>query len=114
MYWPNGVPRVYAVNGSDIVHVSSDEDREPSPGPSPEPRNSVDSKDETGDSPTVATNENENPKPEPDPSPELDTPKWENEAINGLCVSRSGHIFATITESSVSLWQTRVCYWSTQ
>lgn len=106
MYWPNGVPRVYAVNGPDIVHVSSDENRGQSPGPTRNQRNSLDSNDEARDLQTP-TPEGNSPNPEPTSQP--DTPQWENEAINGLCVSRSGHIFATITESSISLWQTRVC-----
>lgn len=35
-------------------------------------------------------------------------PGWENEAITGLSVPRGGHVFATMTESSIAVWQTRV------
>ena len=106
MYWPNGVPRVYAVNGPDIAHVSSDGYPE-NTSPKIERRSSVDNNDgsEYAQSPNTESNE-----PNPEPSSESDT-KWEHEPINGLCVSRSGHLFATITESSISLWQTRVCSW---
>ncbi|KAJ6036202.1 hypothetical protein N7540_000481 [Penicillium herquei] len=104
MYWPNGVPRVYAINGPDITEISYDEDRQqipPSPGQRSSLENSTDGT-ESSEAPASETN-----KPITEPRTEKDHPKWENEAINGLCVSRSGHIFATITESSISLWQTR-------
>jgi hypothetical protein len=110
MYWPNGVPRVYAVNGPNIAHVSDDVNRQGTSNHLAEERNSTDSQE-----PTDGARERENPedqgddlKPEQPPSQE-DASQWEQEAIGGLCVSRSGHMFATITESSISLWQTRVC-----
>lgn len=102
MYWPNGVPRVYAVNGPNIV-VS--EDRGPSDPPSTDQLNSV---GENNDTEEVAAPTNQSKDHNDRPTPHTETPKWEDEAINGLCVSRSGHMFATITESSISLWQTRV------
>jgi hypothetical protein len=105
MYWPNGVPRVYAVNGPDIAHVSSDRYHE-NTSPNTDRRSSIDNTDDAGDAQPPNT---ESYEPKPEPSSESDTPKWEHEPINGLCVSRSGHMFATITESSISLWQTRVC-----
>lgn len=107
MYWPNGVPRVYAVNGPDIAHVSPDGHRENPNSPATEQRSSIDDKDNVGESETPDT---QSDAPRPEPSSKQDTPKWEDEAINGLGVSRSGHMFATITESSISLWQTRVCF----
>jgi hypothetical protein len=105
MYWPNGVPRVYAVNGPDIAHVSSDvyskDTTRNTAG-----RSLVDNSDDTADAQSLSSESNE---AKPEPSADSETPKWEHEAICGLCVSRSGHMFATITESSISLWQTRVC-----
>ncbi|KAJ5637633.1 hypothetical protein N7490_007512 [Penicillium lividum] len=104
MYWPNGVPRVYAVNGPDIANISHDGDRQHIPS-LPDPRSSIENSDDgAGDPETLVGDSHE---PTPKPVAEQDMPKWENEAINGLCVSRSGHMFATITESSISLWQTR-------
>ncbi|KAJ5131864.1 hypothetical protein N7448_006022 [Penicillium atrosanguineum] len=103
MYWPNGVPRVYAVNGPDIAHVSSDGYPKDTSS-NTERRSSIYNNDDTGDAQSSNTESNE---PNPEPSANSETPKWEHEPINGLCVSRSGHMFATITESSISLWQTR-------
>lgn len=108
MYWPNGVPRVYAVNGPNIVAVTSD-DREPPIGTAPVDQESSlgENEDSNGNSEASPVGQN---KPKNDgPSSHTEMPRWENEAIHGLCVSRSGHMFATITESSISLWQTRVC-----
>lgn len=110
MYWPNGVPRVYAVNGPNIAHVSDDVNREGTGSSLAEQRSSIDSKESTDgvrDSEN-AEDQRDNLNPEERPA-ETDASKWEQEAIGGLCVSRSGHMFATITESSLSLWQTRVC-----
>jgi hypothetical protein len=107
MYWPNGVPRVYAVNGPDIADISFDGERQHTL-PSPDPRSSIEeSNDVTSGQETIV---GESQEPTPESIAEKDIPKWENEAINGLCVSRSGHMFATLTESSISLWQTRVCF----
>jgi hypothetical protein len=110
MYWPNGVPRVYAVNGPNIAHVSDDVNRRGTSSSLEEERRYTDSKEST-----YGAHDSENPErrgndlnPEVPPS-EADASQWEQEAIGGLCVSRSGHMFATITESSISLWQTRVC-----
>ncbi|KAJ5684678.1 uncharacterized protein N7477_001023 [Penicillium maclennaniae] len=106
MYWPNGVPRVYAVNGPDIAHVSSD-GRLKDTSLNAECRSSIDNRDDTED--TQSSNFERN---ELKPSVNSETPRWEQEPVNGICVSRSGHMFATITESSISLWQTRTRqYW---
>lgn len=107
MYWPNGVPRVYAVNGPDIARVSNDGRRQNEQSSDSERRSSLDNSEQDVENLETPNNQGNGPKAEP--LPDTDTPKWEDEAINGLCVSRSGHMFATITESSISLWQTRVC-----
>lgn len=107
MYWPNGVPRVYAVNGPDIARLSNDGYRQNEQCPETEGQSSLDNSEQDVGNLEAPISEEHGPKIEP--LPETDTPKWEDEAINGLCVSRSGHMFATITESSISLWQTRVC-----
>ncbi|KAI9928740.1 hypothetical protein ASPWEDRAFT_106509 [Aspergillus wentii DTO 134E9] len=87
MYWPNGVPRVYAVNGPGIPLASSDED------------GAVDHENFPEQSQSVNPNESEQSGTEPGP--------WANEVIGGLCVSRSGHMFATMTDSSIAIWQTK-------
>lgn len=110
MYWPNGVPRVYAVNGPNIAHVSDDVNRQDNRNPLAEERSSTDSQ-----KPKDGVCDPENPDGQGDdlrseqPPSEAEASQWEQEAISGLCASRSGHMFATITESSISLWQTRVC-----
>lgn len=88
MYWPNGVPRVYAVNGPGIPPALSDEDRavDHENESSPEQKESIDHGDGPGSK----------------------TKLWADEPIGGLCVSRSGHLFATMTDSSIAVWQTKV------
>lgn len=89
MYWPNGVPRVYAVNGPGIPFSLSGEDEA--------------FEDE-------GSQDRELPSDEPTQRPRIDNrpTAWADEAIKGLCVSRSGHLFATMTESSIAVWQTKV------
>ncbi|KAJ5811717.1 hypothetical protein N7474_008018 [Penicillium riverlandense] len=110
MYWPNGVPRVYAINGPAIASVSSDGAPQPRHNPPSEPRSSLDNTDSNGDRGALISDDHK-PQPEPQPEPvsssATDGPKWEDEAIKGLCVSRSGHMFATMTETSIAVWQTR-------
>ena len=91
MYWPNGVPRVYAVNGPGIPSALSGNDGAIDHESVAEQKESVDHADEGSGS-----------KPG----------SWAGESINGLCVSRSGHLFATMTESSIAIWQTKVCEWN--
>lgn len=38
--------------------------------------------------------------------------KWANEPIAGLCVSKNGLLFATMTKSSLAIWQTKVGYFN--
>lgn len=88
MYWPHGVPRVYAINGPGIPYtVSDDED-------SIGVENYVE--------PSLPLSDNAPKQPSGTES------AWANEAIDGLCVSRTGHMFATMTHTSIALWQTRV------
>lgn len=110
MYWPNGVPRVYAVNGPNIAQVSDDGSCQGARSTSAEQRGSIGSR-ESGDglSDRASPDDQGNDLNPEEPTAQVDAPQWEQEAINGLCVSRSGHMFATITRSSISLWQTRVC-----
>lgn len=93
MYWPNGVPRVYAVNGPGIPFALSGEDEELRPRSS-----------HNNDDPIESHGRRQPFSAKP--------AEWANEPIKGLCVSRSGHLFTTMTESSIAVWQTRVCIFS--
>jgi hypothetical protein len=84
MYWPVGVPRIYALNSiANRSTLEADEDQR-------------DPQEET------PGNENEGEKiAEASQAPDA--------SVIGLQVSRNGHIFATITRSSLAIWQARVC-----
>ncbi|KAL2872115.1 RIC1 family protein [Aspergillus lucknowensis] len=90
MYWPNGVPRVYAINGPGIPAFQSEDggatDREEDFAEQSQPLNQNNGRQQI---------------------PVSDCSQWAEEAIKGLCVSRGGHMFAAITNSSISIWQTR-------
>ncbi|KAH3347641.1 hypothetical protein KXW44_009658 [Aspergillus fumigatus] len=87
MYWPNGVPRVYAINGPGIP-VTSHIDSEANEREIVEEERSLTDHNDKGEGPETES-------------------AWANEAITGLCISRTGHIFATMTDSSIAVWQTR-------
>lgn len=108
MYWPHGVPRVYAVNGPDITYVS--EDRDIPRASSIDESGSLNTPENDGQSEIQHAQTANQHEPQTDPSPDTSKPKWEDEAIKDVCVSRSGQMFATMSESSIVLWQTRVCY----
>lgn len=95
MYWPNGVPRVYAVNGPEIIQQAVEQDdggteangeqageREQSSGLLKDEQQGT-TQDAGGDA-------------------------WADEPIAGLCVSKNGALFATMTETSLAIWQTKV------
>lgn len=108
MYWPHGVPRVYAVNGPDIAYSSSEEDRNIQSFPPVNNSESLDTQEGEGHD---EAQHDRSAKHESQTESLHDTnkTKWEDEAIKGVCVSRSGQMLATISESSIALWQTRVC-----
>ncbi|KAK2742550.1 hypothetical protein FQN57_005176 [Myotisia sp. PD_48] len=90
MYWLNGVPRVYAVNGPKI-QLSGDGD-----GQSTSAKDSEINEDKTDinrDGEEIESRSGE------------DT--WAEEPIVGLCVARNGNLFATMTKSSIAVWQTK-------
>lgn len=110
MYWPHGVPRVYAVNGPDIVYCSSDDHREPENTLLVTHESSPNDKDEIkGHCGQHGSPDNQPRESQTNSSPELGKSQWGDEAIKGICVSRSGLMFATISDSSIALWHTRVC-----
>ncbi|CAI7667150.1 unnamed protein product [Penicillium crustosum] len=108
MYWPHGVPRVYAVNGPDIAYASSDEDREILNTTPTNERSTlndiVEARGEDGQHESADTQALE---PQNNSPPDTSKSEWGDESIKGICVSRSGQMFATMSESSIALWQTR-------
>ena len=106
MYWPNGVPRVYAVNGPSIPLRTSDGRPKSEPeletgGESPQEKKGLidndyavqDQQQSSADTANHTSNDGQ----------------WAQEPITGVCASRTGHMFATMTESSMAIWQTKVC-----
>ncbi|KAK2795347.1 hypothetical protein FQN50_009738 [Emmonsiellopsis sp. PD_5] len=94
MYWPNGVPRVYAVNGPGIQLPEVHDDAQSHDDGLQEDDEQVGFATRTERRAELGVNAN-------------DTEAWANEPIIGLCVSRSGHLFTTMTQTSIAVWQTR-------
>ncbi|KAL4942285.1 hypothetical protein BDV06DRAFT_165384 [Aspergillus oleicola] len=94
MYWPNEVPRVYAINGPGI------------PAPPPNDVDDVLHDDDSSEQAEQSAPLNQSNGSESH-SRAVPSSQWADEAIRGLCVSRIGHMFATMGESSIAVWQTR-------
>ncbi|KAL4976736.1 RIC1-domain-containing protein [Aspergillus desertorum] len=93
MYWPTGVPRVYAINGPGIS------------APLPDDSDDVTHEDSSPDQEQVQPlNQSNDSGLHSGVGASLE---WAEEAIRGLTVSRNGHMFATMTDSSIAVWQTR-------
>lgn len=138
MYWPNGLPRIYAASSSSkaqqgrIFESEDDaESRETTEGNS----------SQRGDASTTSESTHEEPdfqlplltpatpltpaikRVDSDPH-RLDSPnvyngndnvfdrsfgRTDKEPILALRISRTGHLFATITSTTLTIWQTKVC-----
>jgi hypothetical protein len=140
MYWPVGAPRIYAASNSRTTRkrvVESDDDAEsrettegtgsvkgdaPSNGSggrsdySLEPISGT-STPVTPMTPGIKPVEQDNQRPlsarllEHDSSvPGRASELAGREPILALRVSRTGHLFAVITSTSLTIWQTKVCY----
>lgn len=90
MYWPVGVPRIYSAGPS--IAIEEDAPDEPKS-----------QHDEEGQDDPNETSAQTHTSPKGSDH-ERDTDK----DIIGLQVSRHGHIFATITGTSLAIWQARV------
>ncbi|KAF3481507.1 uncharacterized protein GIQ15_04266 [Arthroderma uncinatum] len=96
MYWPNGVPRVYAVNGPEIQQLAVQDDGTDSNEETPDEREQQNDgflKGEQRGTPQQQQHAGED--------------EWAEEPIAGLCVSKNGALFATMTETSIAIWQTK-------
>ncbi|RDW76354.1 RIC1 family protein [Aspergillus mulundensis] len=93
MYWPNGVPRVYAINGPGI------------PAPLSDDADDAVLEDSSSEQAQIQPlNQSNGSESHSGPGPSM---QWADEIIRGLSVSRNGHVFATMTESAITVWQTR-------
>jgi hypothetical protein len=138
MYWPIGAPRIYAASSSKAAShrvVESDDDAESrgategsgslleapstlSEGLSddglelPSGPSTPLSPAAPGVKPTEQSDNRrshsapllENPSPLPDTTPE----PADKESVLGLAISRTGHLFAVLTLTSLKIWQTKV------
>lgn len=102
MYWPIGAPRVYAVSAVGRtpagLHAGSDETNE--------------SISEHDGAPVDDQDRKTNAQEHGDEIPDEDNPRAplqkEKQAIIDLKVARQGHLFATITSDTLTIWQTQV------
>lgn len=136
MYWPIGAPRIYAAGNSgaqtgpavqfndDVKsHKATDETNSPVDGPNSSQDAVQDNDDSKSGVVTPSTPLTPGIKPvEYDAQRRLSARalgsignKLENLAVNAeaehilaLCMSRSGHLFAVITTTSLTIWQTKV------
>lgn len=92
MYWPHGIPRVYAVNGPGIKPQPIDDDVQVQ-----------DEGESSGEKVPLDSNGSETQA-----STDQNSTSWAEESIIDLCVSRGGYLFATMTSSSIVIWQTKV------
>ena len=90
MYWPCGIPRIYAYQGS--------KDLEANPGDSDEHGETSQSSNEVDEEATQADRNHPS-----QPEGESDT------RISDLRVARLDHIFVTISPSCLTVWSSRVC-----
>lgn len=128
MYWPIGTPRIHATSSSrssafkffvshDGLTSPSDSSLTPSPGPSSsyQPRGPLDALD----SPPLPTPITPGIRPvEHDDFPASQPPQVSDntepggipikDPILALRVSRTGNLFAAITTTSITVWQTKV------
>lgn len=95
MYWLNGVPRVHAVNGPGI-RLPEIDNNDGNTSDNATGMEDVDSHEGS------ANNANEQEQGAGDT-------EWAEEPITGLCFSKNGHLFTTMTKSSLAIWQTKVC-----
>ncbi|KAM5504598.1 WD40 repeat protein [Microsporum canis] len=94
MYWPNGVPRVYAVNGPEIIQQAVEQDDGGTEA-------NGEQADEREQSSGLLKDEQQGT------TQDAGGDAWADEPIAGLCVSKNGALFATMTETSLAIWQTK-------
>lgn len=98
MYWPNGVPQVYAVDGP-VVTDKTDQAEPIEDNESGQINDTDQANNVSGSRPLQASKEDQGT---------TGYRRCISEPMTGLCVSRNGYLFATMTDSSIAIWQTRV------
>jgi RAB6A-GEF complex partner protein 1 len=115
MYWPIGAPRLYAAGKQDLVHAEHNEngiavettiqsqgdqtEKNSSTAPIAPPRETTSTQlRKASRRPTLLRNVNSGGAFEDDLSGE----------IVGMRLSRNGHLFVTITSTTLTVWQTKV------
>jgi hypothetical protein len=129
MYWPIGAPRIYAASNSRSLG-----DRILEPDDDAESRETTDGSGSLVDTPSIATagragDEDEGVSTPLTPmTPGIKPVEHEHRFVAGLTgnetilsgaaekepllalrISRTGHLFAVITSTSLTIWQTKVC-----
>lgn len=110
MYWPNGVPRVYAVNGPEIQRQQKrqqQQEEEETEQDDSRTESTAESADEREQSNGLLQHKHQEIAVQHGGDRD---DAWADEPVAGLCVSKSGGLFATMTRSSLAIWQTKVCY----
>jgi hypothetical protein len=124
MYWPIGAPRVYAASKHELnTAISTDgADVEPGKQDAVASTNGTATRGRDGEQERESDEEIDGKaQTEPD-CDESDEQVLQNNGllrrgsdsdpggeIVGLKLSRNGHMFATITQSTLTIWQTKVC-----
>lgn len=122
MYWPVGAPRVYAAAHEKSARSAGSanestskagltDDRNEEHDVEQEGRGGINSaKEDDSQTPRILSREQLQARERslPDGESEVTQPQEYGDNIIGLQVARNGQIFATITSTDLTVWQTRV------
>jgi hypothetical protein len=115
MYWPIGAPRVYATNRLDLGKLAEDVNDEVQPDlvtlSSPTQASEADGQDET-EKPTTQSSSKSRTSKRSAYLKDTVLDYSQDDRVGGEIVavklSRSGHLFVSITAATLSVWQTKV------
>lgn len=122
MYWPNGVPRVYTVNGPGIKlpRIDDNAERQPERPPQdllqnagmgaaeqPVEAEGAEQGEVTSTTSRPTSNALETVTLSRREREDRKHTEWAEKPITGLSIGRHGRIFATMTLASIVIWQTR-------
>ena len=107
MYWPIGAPRIYAASKHSSIARSIDSSATDDGLDTTKPvvkQNGSSPEFEQGRSPG---NGNVNEKGTPSETFDSDTAAPTSQNVVDIRIARGGHVFASITETSLTVWQTK-------